>query len=456
MASTFQDRVSGISTSVAVKAPVRVATTADITLSGEQTIDGIAVVADDRVLVKDQSDDTENGIYVANTSSWSRAEDFDGTGDAVKGTRVWILEGTANGEEEYNLTSANPVVIGTDSITWAQSPLQDAVDAAQAAQTAAQAAAGSVDLPPISGGDAGKALKVNAGEDAFELTASALGTAALLDVGTAASKVVQLTAAAKLPAVDGSLLTNLAADLPPGFLFGLALSNDTDTDHDIAIATGECRDSSDTYNMTLSAVLTKQIDASWVAGDDAGGMFTGSVANDTWYHVFLIRKDSDGSIDAGFDTSISAANIPAGYTAYRRMGSVLTDASANINQFRQNGDYFKWVDNVQDKNAALQSSGAETLALTVPTGFKAQAHIYPNMDGDSTNDYWRLWDPDDGDDDVAIDATNCTGEINPGHAPAGDLTVFTNTSAQVLLRCSNTRNCLLMTLGWTDRRGKDA
>jgi len=63
MASTTTERLAGVMASLAGKAPVRVGTTANITLSAAQTIDGVAVVADDRVLVKDQTDGTENGIY---------------------------------------------------------------------------------------------------------------------------------------------------------------------------------------------------------------------------------------------------------------------------------------------------------------------------------------------------------------------------------------------------------
>lgn len=63
MGSTITDRLAGVTASLASKAPVRAATTANITLSGAQTIDAVAVVADDRVLVKNQTDGTENGIY---------------------------------------------------------------------------------------------------------------------------------------------------------------------------------------------------------------------------------------------------------------------------------------------------------------------------------------------------------------------------------------------------------
>jgi hypothetical protein len=119
--------------------------------------------------------------------------------------------------------------------------------------------------------------------------------------------------------------------LPENMISGVVASNNvTDSDHDIDISTGRAMDSTNAFLMRLTAGLIKQIDASWAVGTNAGGLFTGSVAIDTWYGVFLIRKDSDGTIDAGFDISPVAANIPGGYTAFRRIGWVLTDGSANI------------------------------------------------------------------------------------------------------------------------------
>lgn len=121
MPSASTDRIDGISTSVAVKAPVRVATTAALTLSGLQTVNGVALAADDRVLVKDQADATENGIYVAAASAWQRAKDFDGNRDAVKGTQVYATDGTA---VVYRCTADDPVVIGESEIAFQADQVQ--------------------------------------------------------------------------------------------------------------------------------------------------------------------------------------------------------------------------------------------------------------------------------------------------------------------------------------------
>lgn len=119
MPSTATDRLNGLTTSVAVKAPVRAVTSANITLSGLQTVGGVALAEGDRVLVKDQSSPADNGIYIASTSDWTRAKDFDGNLDAVKGTLV-VTDGVSTALLFYRLTTSDPVIIGTSAITFVQ------------------------------------------------------------------------------------------------------------------------------------------------------------------------------------------------------------------------------------------------------------------------------------------------------------------------------------------------
>lgn len=115
---TSVDRIQGLSGSLAVKAPVRAATTAAITLSGEQTVDGVAVVEGDRVLVKDQASAVDNGIYDVSTGGWTRALDFNGANDAVKGTLVSVAEGAANAVTLWRFTQDSPV-FGVDAVSFA-------------------------------------------------------------------------------------------------------------------------------------------------------------------------------------------------------------------------------------------------------------------------------------------------------------------------------------------------
>jgi hypothetical protein len=103
-----------------VKASVRVATTDNITLSGTQTIDGVAVIAGNRVLVKDQSTASQNGIYVVAAGAWTRASDFDADDEVTAGAFTFVEEGTANSDSGWVLTTNNPITVGTTALVFAQ------------------------------------------------------------------------------------------------------------------------------------------------------------------------------------------------------------------------------------------------------------------------------------------------------------------------------------------------
>lgn len=103
-----------------VKESVRAATTANITLSGTQTIDGVAAIAADRVLVKNQSTASENGIYAVAAGSWARSDDADTSAKVTAGLFTFVEEGTVNGNAGFVLTTDNPITLGTTGLTFAQ------------------------------------------------------------------------------------------------------------------------------------------------------------------------------------------------------------------------------------------------------------------------------------------------------------------------------------------------
>jgi hypothetical protein len=118
--------VDAIAQGLRPKGNVAVATTANITLSGLQTIDTYAVQAGDRVLVKDQTNQTENGIYVADAGAWTRSVDQDNAplAEIVNGVFVpKILNGSVNVDKPYFISSVGTGTdgvhqIGTDNIVW--------------------------------------------------------------------------------------------------------------------------------------------------------------------------------------------------------------------------------------------------------------------------------------------------------------------------------------------------
>lgn len=101
------------------KPSVRAATTANITLSGAQTIDGVSVIAGDRVLVKAQSTTADNGIYVAAAGAWSRATDMNAWTE-VPNAFVFVEEGTANADTSWVCSSNAGGTLGSTAITWVQ------------------------------------------------------------------------------------------------------------------------------------------------------------------------------------------------------------------------------------------------------------------------------------------------------------------------------------------------
>lgn len=140
---TIVDRRYSVAEGTAVKAPCRAATTANVALTGLQTIDGVVLVEHDRVLVKNQTDGTTNGIYAASTGNWTRERDFDGAYDIVSGTRVFVTSGSTNALYEFAVATADPVTVGTTAITFTPTGAASANASAAAAAVSASAAAAS-------------------------------------------------------------------------------------------------------------------------------------------------------------------------------------------------------------------------------------------------------------------------------------------------------------------------
>jgi hypothetical protein len=100
------------------KQSVRVATTANVALAGAQTIDGVAVVAGDRVLVKNQSLAKDNGIWVAAVGAWSRAKDADTSVEVTSALTVSVEQGSTLADTIWQLVTDGTIVLGTTSLTF--------------------------------------------------------------------------------------------------------------------------------------------------------------------------------------------------------------------------------------------------------------------------------------------------------------------------------------------------
>ena len=271
---------------------------------------------------------------------------------------------------------------------------------------------------------------------------------------------------------DGSNLTNLpesSSTLPRSYLAGLGLSNNSsDADADIDIAVGECRASS--TDISLASALTKKIDATWAAGNDAGGMAGGiTVAANTWYHVHAITVG--GSDDVGFDTSPIAANLISSdsATAYRRIGSIFTDSSSDIIPFSQVGDEFLW--NTESSDLVISKNNITvdtTFEVTIATPLSVTTWAMLNIDlFDIGNTEGMLIHSPDvsigigkaNNQNTAYPAQSFSGTINSGSFVGGTFyanKIRTNTKSCISYSVGDAgTDATFATLGWVDTRGRD-
>lgn len=118
-AAVSKNYLDSVISGLSWKNAVRVASTNNLAaLSGLQTVDGVTLVAGDRVLVKNQTLAKDNGIYVASAGAWSRAEDLNAAGEFSSAT-VFVQEGAANQDSGWTQT-ATVSVVGTDSVNFVQ------------------------------------------------------------------------------------------------------------------------------------------------------------------------------------------------------------------------------------------------------------------------------------------------------------------------------------------------
>src|SRR5574343_274473 len=112
--------VDSLSQGLNTKQSVVVATTANITLSGTQTIDGVSVAAGQRVLVKNQTTQSQNGIYLSNAGAWTRTSDL-ATGASAAATYVFVQQGATQGDTGWLCISDSGVdIVGTSTLLWTQ------------------------------------------------------------------------------------------------------------------------------------------------------------------------------------------------------------------------------------------------------------------------------------------------------------------------------------------------
>ncbi|UFW75215.1 hypothetical protein [Bradyrhizobium sp. WU425] len=237
------------------------------------------------------------------------------------------------------------------------------------------------------------------------------------------------------------------------YLAGLTLSTGGSSST-FAAAAGVAVDDSSTDFMSLAASISKTTGA-WAVGTGNGALDTGTIANSTWYHAYLIKRPDTGVVDVLISTSASAPTLPTNYTLKRRIGSMKTDGSGNWTRFSQLGDKFLWAVPTQDDVSAVGTTAA-LVTLNVPTGIQVDAEIFGLGVNTASGTTWMITSPDQTD---TLPATSIFSGIVGANSVnvTYSQVVRTNTSGQIRKRASAaTTTIYVNTFGWTDRRGKDS
>lgn len=118
--AVVQPQIEASAAGLDAKQSVRAVATADIVLSGAQTIDGVAVAAGDRVLVAGQAAASQNGIYVAASGAWTRATDCDTGNNYTTAAFTFVEEGTSYAGSQWKVSTAGAITVGVTAVAWAQ------------------------------------------------------------------------------------------------------------------------------------------------------------------------------------------------------------------------------------------------------------------------------------------------------------------------------------------------
>lgn len=207
------------------KKSVKAATTANITLSGTQTIDDIALVAGDRVLVKNQTTQAENGIYVVSATAWARSADAD-TISKIAGACVNVDSGTTNGGWRFDTDLKTTDTLGTTAVNFYRVlDTSDLATANTANKVVQRDASGNFSAGTITAaltGNASTATTLQTGRTiamtgdvtwtsaSFNGSANVTGTATLANSGVTAGTYKSVTVDAKGRVTAGTNPTTLA------------------------------------------------------------------------------------------------------------------------------------------------------------------------------------------------------------------------------------------------------
>lgn len=270
------------------KEPVRLASTGNLALVGLLTVDGVVTVAGDRVLVKDQTDATQNGIYTASEWAWRRAGDSSSSRVLIAGMMVYVQEGLTHAGDTWVLLTDRPD-ISRDDIEFDVYLTTNIIS-----------------------------------------TVTAAASAASSDAAAAATSAATATAAA-------ASILSAASPPPPSSFKALVIKTLTTTTISVAAEFVVVTDGTNFKTVAISATLNMALNGL------VNRLDTGSVAAATWYSIWAIAKP-DGTSGTLASNSATSPTLPSGYTYKARLGWTRTVAGgATLHGIYQYGRRAQYV-----------------------------------------------------------------------------------------------------------------
>jgi len=278
-----------------IKGSVRVATTAAGTLASSfengDTVDGVTLATGDRILIKDQSTASENGVYTVNASgSPTRAADADASAEVTGGFTVWVNEGTANGDTQWTLTTNDPITLGTTGLTFSQT----------------DAGAVTVDASLTkSGKQLGRAALTG------DVTASAGSNATTIANGAVSlAKMANLAANSVIANNTGSSATPTALGLTAAATASTAMLRDTNANtkaNSVAVGVTTTATAAGTTTLTVASTQFQQFTGTTtqtVVLPDATTLVTGQ--------TYIIANKSTGAVQVNANGGGGIVSVTAG------------------------------------------------------------------------------------------------------------------------------------------------